>query len=101
MTYLTDVAAEIARELRPELVPEEGAEELMLLYAVLCLAVGQSVTAASVHDAWTAWMTARGKQHRSMVPFDELPAGVQLEDEPFVVAIRRVAGRRSGATTTE
>ena len=91
MTYLSDVADEIKAELPVEMVPAEGADELMRLYAVLCLAVGRSVTAANVHDAWTAWMTGRGEQHSSMVPFNELPVGVQAEDEPFAEAIRRVA----------
>ena len=94
MTYLSDVADEIMSELPPDLVPSEGADDLMLLYAVLCLAVGQAVTAANVHDAWTAWMTARGQEHDSMVPFNELSPDVQIEDEPFVLAIRRVADRR-------
>lgn len=93
MTYLSDVADEIMSELPRELVPADGADELMLLYAVLCLAVGQAVTAANVHDAWTAWMTARGEEHDSMVPFNELLPDVQREDEPFVSAIRRVADR--------
>jgi hypothetical protein len=95
VTYLSDVADEIRRELPHELVPEAGAEELMLLYAVLCLSLGSSVTAASVHDAWTAWMIARGEEHSSMVPFEELSPDVKAEDEPFAEAIRRVAGRRA------
>lgn len=93
MTYLSDVADEIMRELPPDLVPSEGAGDLMLGYAVLCLAVGQAVTAENVHDAWTAWMTARGQEHDSMVPFEELSPEVQIEDEPFVSAIRRVANK--------
>lgn len=95
MTYLSDVADEIMRELPSGLVPDDGAAQLMLLYAVLCLSLGSEVTAASVHDAWTAWMIARGEQHSSMVPFDELSPDVKVEDQPFVEAIRRVADRRS------
>jgi hypothetical protein len=34
VTYLSDVADEIMRELPPDLVPSEGAGDLMLLYAV-------------------------------------------------------------------
>ena len=93
MTYLSDIADEILRELPPDLVPSEGTGDLMLLYAVLCLVVGAEVTAANVHDAWTAWMTARGQEHASMVPFNSLPSDEQIEDEPFVMAIRRVADR--------
>lgn len=94
MNYLKRVADEISRELPTELVPEEGADGLMLLYALLCLSLGKSVTSRNVHDAWTAWMSGRGERHSSMVPFEELPADVQLEDEPFAEAIRTVAGRR-------
>lgn len=97
MTYLSDVADEIRAELPPDSIPADAAEELMLLYAVLCLAVGSEVTAANVHDAWTAWMAARGQEHESMVPFNELPPDVQSEDEPFASAIRRVANRLGAA----
>lgn len=93
MNYLTRIADAISNELPRELIPEEGAGDLMLLYALLCVTVGQSVTANDVHDAWTIWMTGRGERHASMVPFDELPADVQREDEPFASAIRRVAER--------
>lgn len=95
MNYLTSVADAIVSELPADLVPKEDADGLMLLYAVLCLSLGQAVTARDVHDAWTAWMSGRGEHHSSMVPFDELPADVQAEDEPFAEAIRIVAGHRA------
>lgn len=93
MNYLAKIADEISNELPPELIPEDGGGDLMLMYALLCVTVGRSVTARDVHDAWTAWMTGRGERHSSMIPFDELAADVQLEDEPFALAIRRVAER--------
>lgn len=91
MTYLSDIAAAIKHELPSELVPDAGADDLMLLYALLCLTVGSSVTQENVHDAWTAWMAQRGEAHESMVPYVELDEGTRAEDEPFVAAIRRVA----------
>jgi len=93
VNYLTRIADAISNELPQELIPKDGAGDLMLLYALLCVTVGQSVSANDVHDAWTTWMTGRGERHTSMIPFDELPADVQLEDEPFASAIRRVAER--------
>lgn len=91
MTYLTDIAAAIKHELPSELVPDSDADDLMLLYALLCRTVGSSVSRENVHDAWTVWMTQRGETHESMVPYTDLNEGVRSEDEPFVAAIRRVA----------
>jgi len=91
MTYLSDIATAIKHELPSDLVPDGDADDLMLLYALLCLAVGSSVSKENVHDAWTAWMIQRGEAHESMVPYVELDGGTRAEDEPFVAAIRRVA----------
>jgi hypothetical protein len=98
VSYISQIASEIAAELPQELLPDEHADELMLLYAVLATSVGTAVTSEQVHDAWVAWMTYRGENHRSMVPFDQLSQDVQREDEPFAQAIRRVAERRGLAT---
>ncbi|MCZ7628545.1 MAG: hypothetical protein M5U19_05590 [Microthrixaceae bacterium] len=97
MSYLSDVADEIRRGAasRPGAVGRRRRSHAAAC-AVLALAVGQAVTAENVHDAWTAWMTARGQEHDSMVPFGKLAPDVQLEDEPFVLAIRRVADRLGG-----
>ena len=93
MNYLSDIAAEILAVLPEDLVPAEGAHELMLLYAVLATTVGTSVNREHVHDAWVAWMTSRGEQHEAMVPYEALAADVQQKDEPYADAIRRVARR--------
>ncbi len=90
MNYLVEIANQIQAAIPDTLVPE-NADELFLTYAVLVRSVGTETTAENVHDAWTAWMAARGEHHDSMVPFAELPANVQREDEPFAEAIRRVA----------
>lgn len=49
------------------------------------------VSREDVHDAWSAWMTLRAKGHEAIVPYPQLEPQVQAEDNPFVVAIRRVA----------
>jgi hypothetical protein len=94
-TYLDVLADEIRREVPEDAMPEDDTNDLFRLYAVLLLAKGQAVDRKDVHNAWVAWMSARGEQHSSMRPFDELPDNTKAEDSPFVLAIRRVADRRS------
>lgn len=94
MTYLEEIASDIRAEVDSTGPPDDDTRNLFVLYAVLAEARGSEVTARDVHDAWSAWMILRGEAHRSLVPFDELPAEQQTADEPFVEAIRRVARRR-------
>lgn len=93
MNYLSELADAIRAEVPQNLLPEEDSDLLFLLYAVLLLAKGVSVTTEDVHNAWSAWMTSLGQEHRSLVPFAQLSAETQAEDTPFVEAIRLVAGR--------
>jgi hypothetical protein len=97
MNYIAAVARDIREEVPPAAMPDGDLDLLFLFYAVLVLTRGERTTAKDVHDAWTAWMTATGQEHESMVPFDRLPESVKDEDEPFVRAIRTVAGKL-GAT---
>ena len=96
LNYLQRDAA-LVRESLPEgtEVPD-GADALFLAYAVLMRAKGAETTAADVHDAWSAWMTASDPEHESIVPFGELDEETQREDGPFLAAIRRAAAGRSG-----
>ncbi|MGH8573923.1 MAG: DUF7701 domain-containing protein [Gammaproteobacteria bacterium] len=93
MSYLDELATEIERRLPADLVPDGDTRSLFRLYALLALAKGRAVTAADVHNAWTAWMQERDPHHRSIKPFEELDAETQSSDEPFVEAIRAVAER--------
>ena len=93
MTYLDALAADIKAAVPPDALPEEDTKDLFVLYAVLLLAKGEDVTGADVHNAWVAWMEARGQEHESMVSFSELPSETRGEDSPFVLAIRKVARR--------
>src|SRR5437879_291171 len=89
--YVSDIARAIRREVPPSAMPAGDVDLLFLFYAVLARTRGLATTAEDVHDAWTAWMTAMGEVHDSMVPFDDLQDAVKEEDAPFVRAIRAVA----------
>jgi hypothetical protein len=95
MNYVEELAVMVREEMPTELIPEEDAGSLFLLYALLIRVKGSSVVAADVHDAWSVWMTSRGQVHESLVPFSNLPPKTKAEDDPFVDAIRRVASGRT------
>lgn len=98
MNYLDAIADEIRAQVPDEAVPDDkDTRDLFRLYAVLMLAKGEAVSRKDVHNAWVAWMSARGQMHSSMRPFAELPDDTKAEDSPFVRAIRIVAARRFSA----
>jgi hypothetical protein len=67
---------------------------LFRIYAVLALVQGERVTAADVHDAWSAWMCGEDPSHPSLKPSAELAPDIRVQDEPYVAAIRAVARAR-------
>jgi hypothetical protein len=91
--YLASAAREIRAEVSDDVLPKANTDLLFLMYAVLMFAKGERVTREDVHNAWTAWMLARGKDRPSMVEFDQLSPETQAEDQPFVDAIVKVAAR--------
>lgn len=93
MNYLESLAREIQQAVPDDALPNEDTSALFLMYAVVLLARGEDTGREDVHNAWVAWMTTKGEQHESMVPFAELPLETQAEDSPFVIAIRTVARR--------
>lgn len=93
MNYLEETADRIQQLVPADLLPPDS-EALLLMYAVLARAKGTATTSEDVHDAWTAWMLMRGKRHRSIRAFDDLPAAVRAEDEPFAQAIRQAASEQ-------
>ncbi|MCD9876106.1 DUF7701 domain-containing protein [Streptomyces guryensis] len=95
MSYLSADAGLIRELLPPQARPAEDSDGLFLLYAVLMRAKGEQVTAADVHDAWTAWMQLRNPDHAALVPFDELSPVTRREDEPYAQAIQAAARVRS------
>jgi hypothetical protein len=98
MTYLDELAAQIKRQVPPNVLPEGNTTLLFRLYALLLLAKGQAVTAPDVHNAWAIWMQESDPNHHSIRPFQELDAETQASDEPFVETIKVVAGRTSTIT---
>ncbi|MBJ7607715.1 MAG: hypothetical protein JF885_15645 [Candidatus Dormibacteraeota bacterium] len=92
-SYLQQLAAEIEAEVDPDLVPRGDTTWLWRIYAVLVRAKGVDVQASDVHDAWTAWALAEKPDHGALLPFDELAPSAQAKDEPYVLALRRVAAR--------
>lgn len=95
MNYIDRIAEAIRHEVSPSKLPDEDTAPLFRLYAVLALAKGTGTTLRDVHNAWSAWMIGSDPNHESIRPFNELSPEVQAEDEPYVNAIRTVAGRLS------
>ncbi len=93
MTYLHELAIEIRNEVPEDVKPDTDTVDLFILYAVLLLAKGETVSCEDVHNAWAAWKLLHGEDHESVRPFAELTPATQDEDSPYVVAIRRVAQR--------
>jgi len=98
--YLNELAAEIQAEIDPALVPRGDTASLWRMYAVLVRAKGVDVQAAEVHDAWTAWALTEKPNHQALLPFEQLDPDTQAKDEPYVLALRRVAARRRSAART-
>ncbi|MFL6264071.1 MAG: hypothetical protein ACJ76Y_30675 [Thermoanaerobaculia bacterium] len=61
------------------------------MYAVLLRAKGIDVTCSDIHDAWSAWIAERNRDHTSLVVYEHLSPEVQREDLIFAVAVRRAA----------
>lgn len=88
----------LGESIRDELGTEDAdstPRELLRLYAVLLLAKGENVSAADVHNAWSAWALSREPGHDSIRPFAELDPSTRQMDSPFVGAIERAARRLS------
>lgn len=99
MNYIDKIADKIGEKCdckftwaeKGTIIDPDGYNELLRLYAVLCLIKGVETTMKDVHDAWSAWTSPTDPNHRSLVPFDELTKKVQDYDQPYVDAIRAVA----------
>ena len=91
MTYLDDVAKQIASHGPAEARPDGNPLALFRLNAVLALAKGEATDARDVHHASAARMQESDPEHRSLRPFAELDAQTQAADEPYIEAIRAVA----------
>jgi len=91
MNYLQEVVGKLRSRIGEDALPPDHVDELLRIYAVLCLTVGEACSPQNVHDAWSAWMTGINPGHESVVPFDQLSQAVQLEDLPYLNAIHDVS----------
>ncbi len=98
MSYIEEIANRIYERLQarsvvpgaPVAMPENE-RGLYLIYAVLALSVGETVTREDVHNAWAAWIALQGRNHRALHPYSRLTPEEQDRDEPFRIAIQEVA----------
>jgi len=85
--YITPIIEALQEEM------EMNSLLLARLYALLVLAKGTKTTMEDVHDAWSLWCEDTRPDHRSLVPFDQLPAHIQEYDRKYMDVIHRVAKR--------
>jgi len=85
VNYVDDLAGDIGLHV-PDCPPD-----LLRLYALLTLTVGENVTLENVHDAWAVWRCATRPDHPALIPFDDLSPEVRALDQPYADAIRQVA----------
>jgi hypothetical protein len=109
MNYLETIAEMIFKEVQGERatfpMPSEdhpylqGDYLLYMGYALVLQAKGRHTTNRDVHDAWVMATTMEFPEHRSLIPFEELPVDTQQLDDPYRRAIQRVAKRIDAART--
>ena len=92
--YIDEIAHQIASELEPGRLPDEGnVDRLLRSYAVLACVKGGEATLEDVHDVWAAWMVEVNPDHPALRPFAELDHSTRQEDEPFLRAVLAIAER--------
>lgn len=100
MNYIDEFALDIFRRVELGDAPSERDWLLYRVYAVLARGKGEAVTSEDVHDAWAVWAAQYEPDHRSLVPFSELPEFIQRLDEPYAEAIRVAAREGAGDVRT-
>ncbi|MGW8535776.1 DUF7701 domain-containing protein [Rhodococcus qingshengii] len=91
MNYIDSVARKIELSLKPEDRPQENAQQLYRLYALLAMSKGSATTLTDVHNAWSIWMLEQEPCHPAIREFSHLEKTKQTEDEPFLEAIKAVS----------
>lgn len=66
-------------------------EELLDLYALLVLTVGEECTLKNIHDAWSLFTARKNAYHPSLVPFESLTERIKRKDLPYQEAVIAVA----------
>lgn len=92
MSYINEAREAVLKELaRLPNAQQHCPPELLDLYALLALTLGESVMADDVHDAWAVWQSRREPDHQDLIPFAELSVRTQELDRPYVEAIKAAA----------
>ena len=76
-------------------------EELLEVYGLLVLTVGDNCTNENVHDAWAIWKNKTQPNHRLLIQFNELTKEAQDLDEPYRQAIIKVSKLLRKKTSAE
>lgn len=88
MNYIQEIQKRLNAELKMSGTEYEG---LLETYALLVFVVGENCTNEHIHDAWSIWQNKTQPNHRSLKPFSELTKEVQDLDEPYRLAVVKVA----------
>lgn len=91
MNYFDKITERLA-----ELLPECPDRQILRHYTLLVLSKGANTTMEDVHDAWTAWMVTVRPDHKSLIPFNELPSEIQEYDREKTEIIHKVAYEMRG-----
>ncbi|MHA1615675.1 MAG: RipA family octameric membrane protein [Candidatus Thorarchaeota archaeon] len=89
--YLDKIADRIRAHIPDDRMPDENAEELLRLYAILLRAKGTDITESDIHDAWSMWIAKYQEEHESLVPYEDLTPEVREQDSVFVSAVKQAA----------
>jgi len=88
MNYVQKVQDLLEEELKMKGTDYEG---LLEVYGLLVLTVGEKCTKENIHDAWSIWQNKTMPEHWSLKSFEHLTDKVQDYDEPYRLAVIRVA----------
>ena len=88
MNYINKIRLALDKELN---MSDSEYEDLLDVYALLVLIVGENCTNEHIHDAWSVWQNNTDPEHRSLIPFNQLTKEVQDLDEPYRQAVIKVA----------
>ncbi len=84
MNYINKIRLALDKELN---MSDSEYEDLLDVYALLVLIVGENCTNEHIHDAWSVWQNNTDPEHRSLIPFNQLTKEVQDLDEPYRQAV--------------
>ncbi len=88
MNYIEKIKELLEKELK---MVGTDYEDLLDIYELLILTVGENCTNEHIHDAWSVWQSKTEPEHRSLKPFEKLTKEVQDLDEPYRQAVIKVS----------